>query len=196
MSLNNADIFFETLVNVPHEIYGLRLKPFCILHLLWLQHLNSPLFLTSKRIEIEDVEIAAIVCSSSSSEEILEKLNPTSLWRKFLRQRWHRKNQRIELGAAVKAFIAYQDDYCSLPEFFHKDESRDEKLPWLLIYAAALIKATGWDFERILKLPLGQVIWLNLSFGYLDSGESTVVTDRERAAMEALRTLTGGGTAK
>lgn len=193
--MNNADIFFETLVNVRHEVLGLELKPFCILHLLWLQHIASPLFLTSKRIEIQDVEIAVIICSSSSSEEILAKLNPSSFWQRHLRKRWHRRNRREDLGRIVKQFLAYQDDYCSLPQLFTKDENRDEKLPWLLLYTTGLIKATGWNLEKVLALPLGQVIWLNIAFGYLASGETSVISDRERAAMDALRALTVGGTA-
>jgi len=193
--MTNAAIFFETLVNLKHEVLGLELKPFCVLHLLWLQHIGSPLFVTSAPVKIEDVELAAIICSCATNEEILAKLTPRNRWQRFLRNRWHRRNRRQDLATAVKSFLAYQDDFCSLPQFASKEQNRDEKLPWLLLYAAGLIKATGWDLVKVLTLPLGQVIWLNISLGYLESGETSVISDRERAAMDALAALTGGGTA-
>ena len=127
--MTNAAIFFETLVNLKHEVLGLELKPFCILHLLWLQHIASPLFVTSAPVTIEDLELAAIICSSATNEEILAKLTPRNRWQRFLRNRWHRRNRRLDLTTAVKSFLAYQDDFCSLPQFASKEQNRDEKLP-------------------------------------------------------------------
>jgi hypothetical protein len=193
--MTNAQRYFENVVNVPHTVLGIKLQPLCILHFLWLQHLESPLIQTDKPATIEDLELAVIVCSSLSNEEILAKLSTPALLslERLKRLMWHRSNRKADLKAELLKFIAYQDDYCSLPAFMGNDGNTiDEKLPWLLLYQAALIKSTGWSEQEVVTMPLGKVVWLNTAFGYLNSGECSVVSDKEAKAMELLRSLTSG----
>jgi len=180
--MDNVARYFEALVNVPHRVLGKRLEPFCLLHVLWLEQLRSPLLLTSETLKMADVELAALICSSRTSEEILTKI-------KEPRRLWRFRNRFRDLTQEARNFLAYQDDYCALPEFAETGGSYHERLPSLLLQAASLIKETGWTDEHVMTLPLGKVIWFNSAFAYLRTGETSVVSDRERAAMEALTAL-------
>lgn len=173
--MDNVSRYFEALVNIQHRLLGIPLQPFCLLHLLWLGQIGSPLIATSQPLKMADLELAALVCSSRTSEEILKKL-------KKPRRFWRFQNRFAELTKETKAFLAYQDDHCSLPEFGDASGGYHERLPSLLLQAATLIKETGWDEQTVMTLPLGKVIWYNSAFAYLRTGETSVVSDRERAA--------------
>lgn len=180
--MDNVARYFEALVNVPHRVLGKRLEPFCLLHILWLEQLNSPLVATSEPLAMADLELAALICSSKTSEEILTKIKkPRPLWRY--------RNRFRDLKNETRKFLTYQDDHCALPEFADSNHGNHERLPSLLLSAAALIKETGWSEETVMTLPLGKVVWYNAAYGYLASGETRVVSDRERVAMEALTSL-------
>jgi hypothetical protein len=190
--LNSAK-FFENYVNITHEVLGIKLKPFCLLHLLWLENIESPFFHTSENVSLSDLEIAALICSSNSSEEILAKLNVKG-WVRTLRKRfWHYRNERRALDSEIKRFLAYQDDFACLPNHRRvESDERAEALPTFLVQAAAIIKETGWAQETVFALPLGQIIWLNSAFAYLSTGKTSVISDKETAARFALRQLTKG----
>jgi hypothetical protein len=186
---SNRDKFLECFANVPHFLLGKKLQPLCLLHFLWLEHIGSPLVETSKAIKISDLELAALICSSHSSAEILSKLSANTLQRRF----WRFCNGFRNPEKETRRFLAYQDDYCSLPDFGDSGGEKNETIPWLLLQAASLIKETGWSEETVFTYPIGKLIWFNVAFGYLHSGETGVVSDKERAAMEALARLTSGG---
>lgn len=180
--MENVARYFEALVNIPHKVLGKRLEPFSLLHVLWLEQLKSPLIHTSETMKTADLELAALVCSSRTSEEILTKIRePRRLWR-F-------RNRYRDLAQETRKFLAYQDDYCALPEFAESGGVFHERLPSLLLQAASLIKETGWSEQHVMTLPLGKVIWFNSAFSYLRTGETSIVSDTERAAMEALTAL-------
>jgi len=184
--VTNGSKFLENYVNLTHKILGKTLKPFCLLHLLWLENIGSPLFKTSEAVTLSDLEIAVLICSSSSSEEILKKLS-----RK--RRLWHLWNTRRDLQEESKAFIVYQDDFASMPTFSDSEKGESlEQIPWLLTQMAALIRETGWQEESILLMPLGKVIWYNSAFCYLATGNTSIISDKEQAASLALEQLTKG----
>lgn len=181
--MDNVSRFFESLVNVEHTVLGVRLRPFCLLHLLWLTQLKSPLVETSLPMTLGALELAALICSSKTSEEILTKIKkPRRLWRFWNRYR--------TLQQETKRFLAYQDDHCALPEYSDAQGNSIERLPSLLLQAASIIKETGWSEQTVMNLPLGKLLWYNAAYAYLRSGETSVVSDHDRAAFEALRALT------
>lgn len=184
----NTAKFFESYVNVPHSVLGVKLNPLSLLHYLWLHHLESPLITTGKEGSLADLELAALICSSSSSEEILRKINRKGFFAKV----WRYRNRYRQLNLEALAFLAYHDDYVSLP-LFGDTKGEEEKLPYLLLYAANLIKATGWSEEVVFTMPLGKLIWLNVAFSYLNSGKTNVISDWEQAATAALKALTPEG---
>lgn len=185
-----TEAFLEAWINYPHTLLGRKLRPLCLRHLLWLHALKSPLVLTSQPVTLQDLEIAALVCGSSSDEEIVTGLNVKELspFASFRLKLWHRSNRRRDPKAEAKAFLAYQDDYLKLPETYDSGGSGpDCALPWLLMRAAALIQQTGWSEATVYNLPLGKLLWLNIAFAYLTTGETNVMTDADILARNALQ---------
>lgn len=196
--MNSTDAFFESFVNVSHSLLGIKLKPFSLLHLIWLNQIGSPLVITDKSCDLRDVELGALICSSSSNEEIFKKIGEQKGFRRIRRILWHRKNRETKgekefLIRQIECFFKYQEDYVSLPRFHHDDAEGEsnEKLPWLLTLAASVIKTTGWSEDTVFSMPLGKLIWLNLAFNYLETGKSNVVSDKEEQAEEAIKALYG-----
>jgi hypothetical protein len=192
--MTNAALLFESFVNVKHIILGKELKPFSLFHLLWLYHIQSPLVETNKAATIQDLELAVLICSSSSNEQIFSLLDNKHLARlKRLRLAlWRRKNRKRNLETELKKFLVYNDDYISLPEFYSKEGAdKNEKLPWILLHISALVKTTGWGLDKVLLMPVGLLVWLNLGLSYLETGETSVVSDREQTAIDLInRSLT------
>lgn len=198
MSPSNA--FFESFVNLEHRVLGRKLQPLSLRHLLWLDKIGSPFAVTNKPLTMLDLEAAVIVCGAANDNETLTTFDVQKLpfWKRFLLRQWRKANRARNLEQEVKAFLAYYDDYLALPEFYDAKGERNDALPHLLLGAAALIKATGWDEQTVFNMPVGKVIMLNLAFGYLNTGETNVISDKEQAAQAALKALKGltkGGTA-
>jgi hypothetical protein len=175
--MTNAHAFFESLINVDHTILGKRLKPLCLLHLLWLYHIKSPLVYTSLECTMEDLELAVLICSNSSSGKILKAITP----KRFKYHLWHRANKKRELKAELLKWVEYNNDYLSLPTFYPRgNEETDEKLPWLITTAASVIKETGWSDEQVFAMPIGKLLWWNIAFNYLATGKTNIMSDKEQ----------------
>lgn len=189
--MTNADCFFESFTNVEHTILGRKLKPFSLLHLIWLYQINSPLVYTSLKTTLADLEIAALICSGETNEHIVKEIGKKqSKWKRITRYLWRCRNKKRDFEAELKKFIAYNDDYISLPKFFPKDEKEsNESLPWFLLHAAALIRQTGWAEQTVFSMPVGKIIWFNLAFGYLESGNTSIMSEKEQAAAAALQAM-------
>ena len=189
--MTNEAAFNECWINLNHKLLGYTLKPLCLLHLQWMYNIESPLVITSKPATITDVEIGALICSSGSNGEIFSKLNSKGLLNRLKRFLWHRSHRKQPVQEALLAFVHYQNDYCSLPEFFNDEQKEsDNPFSWLLLHSVTLIKNTGWMLEQVYTMPIGQVVWLNLAFAYLNTGETSLKTDKEALAEKALASLT------
>jgi len=183
--------FFESVINVEHTLCRLKLRPLCLAHLLWLYAVKSPLVETERPVTLADLEIAALICSSRSEAQIALRLG-VSKQSLFLRARlglWRLRNSKLDSRTEAKRFLAYQEDYIALPETEESNGEDEVKLPWLLMHAAACIAATGWKESEVYFLPLGRLLWLNMAFGYLKTGKSTVISEKELNAREALKSL-------
>ena len=192
--LSNNEVFFESWVHVPHKVLGRELKPLSILHLIWLYNAESPLVITNKNVTMEDLEIAVLICSNCTNEGILAALNAkeNGIRLRISNYFWRRQNRRKRsLQLELRRFLTYNDDFMALPKFMPREGESDEKLPWLLVHMANLIKATGWDEQEVLNMPIGKVLWYNLAFGYLETGETRVMSDREKLAADAIKELYG-----
>ncbi len=183
--MTNLSAVFESFVHTEHTLAGIKLKPLCLLHLLWLHHLHSPLVETSLPVSMADVELASIICSSTSSADIIKTISPKSRCNLLFRLFRHRHNLEQE----IRKWLAYHNDYLALPVFAPNTDNTDEALPWIFTIAANIIKETGWDMERVLTMPVGSLFWLNISFAYIATGKTNVISDKEQLAMELMRQM-------
>jgi len=188
--MTNSERFFEAFIHVPHHVLGRRLKPLSLLHLLFLYHIESPLVLTDRQATLPDLELAVLICSSSTSDEILSKIKRNGKIRLSV---WRNINAFRKLKKHLQGFIKYTDDYCSLPRFNEISQETEEVIPWILMHAASLIKNTGWDKQKVFELPVGESVWFNTTFSYLDTGKSNVQSDKEAAVVEFIKALTEKG---
>jgi hypothetical protein len=185
--------FYECWVNADHFLLGRKLAPLCLRHLVFLHAIQSPLVLTDLPLSIQDLEIAAVICSTDEGEELAALDAKKLSWlQRASRWVWHRRNAKCDLAAAVQSFIAYQDDYLALPSMGTKpSKGKIASCPFdfLLMQAAGLILKTGWSEKEVFNLPVGKMVSLNLAFGYLETGETTVISEQESQAMEQLKDL-------
>ena len=181
--MTNYDALFECLINSKHTLLGIDLTPFCLLHLLWLTHIESPFIETANNITLADVELAAIICSSSTSEQILERIQERklSLLKKIKSVLWRRRNKQRDLRQEVLAFLDYQNDYLALPRFQSRPETEEhnEVIPWFYSIACHIMKETGWSEQTVLTMPLGKLHWLSLALVYQATGETNIKSDKE-----------------
>lgn len=194
--MNNADKLLENFVNVKHKLAGRTLEPFCALHFLFLSHLASPFIETHKPVTAADVRIAAAVCSARTSEEIIANLARLRTRNKGLPRLRGYFARPMDLEAEISAFLAYQGDFLCLPAYGSGDGDEsvsEEKIPWLFLAMAAVAKATGWNEQTIITMPLGKLLWYSSAFGYLATGKCNIIGEREAAAIAAMEALIGGG---
>ena len=128
----------------------------------------------------------------ANNEEIFRKLHPTKAKRFY---NWFRlRLNKFVLETELRKWLAYQDDYATCPKMYEGDENEvsNSIFPWMFSYMASLIKATGWTEEQVIIMPVGKVLWYNLAFNYLETGETRVVSDKEQQAQEALKAMMGG----
>jgi hypothetical protein len=183
--MTNNEAAFESFVNIEHEVLGKKLKPLCLLHLLWLYEVQSPLVYTALECSLADLELGVIITSHSTSQSILKGISMKGLGR-IRHKLWHGANKKRDLKKEIIKFVAYNNDYLSLPNFHAKEEEQetDEKIPWLMTVAANIIKETGWALDAVLTMPLGKLLWLNLCFGYINTGKTNIMSDKEAFIIE------------
>lgn len=175
--MTNSALFLEAYVNTEHRLCGLKLKPLSLFHFLWLEHFKSPLLSLDRKVTLQDLELAAVICSAQETKSLLRNLEK----RKLL---WHWRNKLRDVESEGRAWLGYFNDYFAIPDFWNsKTETVDSTLPWLVLCAGAVVKETGWSLETVMTLPVGVVIWLNLSFSFLATGESKIMSDADKLAM-------------
>lgn len=192
--MSNESAFFESWTNVPHVILGRKLQPLSIFHYVWLYQVGSPLVYTAKPATMADLELAVLICSSSTNEQVLAVLEGKGILQRMRNYFWRKANRKRNLQTELTKFIAYNDDHIALPEFYSSDTKEiNERLPWLFVVAASLIKTTGWTEEKVFSMPIGKVFWLNLAFHYLETGKTSIISDKEQLAMKILGEMNAAG---
>lgn len=179
--MDNNALFLEAVINSSHTVYGHKLRPLTLFHLSLLEQIKSPL-LVGGPLQPSDIATAAIICSSRDSQEYNKNfrklLNPVT----FLFYKPEKELNR---------WNEYWNDYFSVPETLQNDNSKEYPLPYTVSCAAGIIKQTGWSFDYVFhELPIGLLIWLNTGFNYIESGETSVISDKEREIMAQVKALT------
>jgi hypothetical protein len=178
--MTNGALFLESILNTSHKVYGHRLLPLSLFHIGMLERISSPLLLGGE-LTGEDIAKAALICSSKNVQKLESK------FRNFV------NNILFFLykpGTEFAKWNAYWNDYFPAPQMMEKEGSSEGKFPYIASCAAAIIQQTGWDFNKVFyEMPVGQLVWLNLAFAFVQSGETNIVSDKEADIMERIKLL-------
>lgn len=168
--MTNLQVFLECVIHTTHRLYGYRLRPLSLYHLAMLEQ-YAPSVLSGECRE-QDLKLAACICASKDADDFRRKSKSIRVW----------LTNFYRFETQVTKFADYIADYLTFPEVSQtKDKTNNNPFPTALIFAAKLIKETGYDFDRVFfAMPVSQIYWLVMSLGYLERGETMVVSDLER----------------
>ena len=173
----NSDIFLESIIHAPHSVYGFRLKPLSLFHLALLEKF-CPSILGSSEITREELKKAAAICSCGNLIEF-NKIGKSyrgyfSVFYKYEKE--------------LNNFSEYVNDYMTLPDSGEMSkEERNNPFPFALMFAGKLIKDTGYSFDYVFyKMAISQIFWLVSVMGFIESGETGIVSDKEKAIMDVI----------
>lgn len=149
--------FSEAVINSPHRVLGIRLRPFSAAHFFTLESVNSPI-VVGGNVEITDFLYALKICSRNpkfihGAWSVDTKIRFTLLdhFRVF-----QLLNARLK-GKAFKAWQAYQNDYQSLPEHM-QSEGLTPSISAPGILAAVVSGMRFMSEKRAWTMPLSLLI--------------------------------------
>lgn len=182
--LTTREAFLESVLHGEHIIMGRTMLPFCLEMWCILEALESPLIAGGK-IEIEDLQLAIIACSTPSTTEFYRLTRRPS----FAQKCWKLITCGQNTLHVLYQFNQYIEDY--LPQFPLWDSSdgfgHEFKCPELFIIAAKLFRAGHSDQDISRNVPLGKLLSWRLA---IEEGKGDpldiIQSDRE---MEALAQL-------
>lgn len=174
----------EALLNRPHRVAGLRLRPFCARHHALLELVQSP-YLFGGPIGWPQLDLAASICASRD-------------WSWQAPGFWRRLAMRVrggwDLARHHQKMHVYLKDYWTPPQVWQKDKPAKpgagpapKEFPPVFFAVAAVIHQTGWDEETVWNMPLAMVEWYAAAFARLNGAEMDIVTEGERRLMEKAR---------
>ncbi len=105
--------WFQSLMTAPRRVYGVKLKPFSLIHTITLTDLGSPYVLRCGSAGDADTMIAAFVCARNWSQirrDIYPDICKSKLMSFWLRTRFYNWKRQSDIMAA------YMDDYTTVPE--------------------------------------------------------------------------------
>lgn len=179
--MSNTNLFLESVINTSHKVYGKKLLPLSLFHIGMLENINSPLLLGGE-LTGEDILKGALICSSKNVRKLESNFGNFINNILFFYYKPH-----IEL----QKWNAFWSDYFPTPQMMEKEgETKDSKFPYIASCAAAIIRQTGWSFDKVFyEMPVGQLIWLNLAFNFIENGETDIVSDKELRVIEQIRSF-------
>lgn len=171
------------------DVMGFKLKPFCLLHQMTLQAIESPFFIEGKEaeVEVEDIIIAYRVCSGYDGIMSVQK-PPT------LKEKWF--NARMVVSPAfhakaIEEFQSYVEHYCTQPKLWSKDKDKDEKVkekvPSQLLMVTLLLRRTNISEQDAWRMPIGKMSWYCTALGYLEGVDVSVISTEDEDKMDSER---------
>lgn len=150
--------FAEAWVNQSHTVYGLRLKPLCLLHLFYLALAENAAYYSDEAGEV-DLRAAALICSAEFED--LEKgdfkLTP---WRHFW---WKLRTRKVDAASQFERFKVYKKDYDSRPQMSlagaGEGGGKPMNAPSILQVATFLEMNSNMTEREIMTAPIGKVFW-------------------------------------
>lgn len=174
----------EALLNRPHRVAGLALRPFCARHHALLELVQSP-YLFGGPIGWLQLDLAATICASKD-------------WNWQAPGFWKRLSMRIRGGWDLprhhEKMHVYLKDHWTPPQIWEKEKPAKplttpslKEFPPVFFAVAAVIHETGWPEEKVWSMPLAMVEWYAAAFARLNGAEMDIVTEGERRLMEKAR---------
>jgi hypothetical protein len=171
------------------EVMGFKLKPFCLLHQMTLQAIESPFFVEGKEseMEVEDIIIAFRVCSGYDGIMAMKK-PPT--WK----EKWFNARMTVSpayCNLAIEEFQSYVEHYCTQPKLWEKDkdpsEKIKEKVPAQLLMTTLMLRRTNLSEQEVWRMPIGKMSWYCTALGYLEGVDVSVISTDEEEKMDLER---------
>ena len=177
------DSFSEAWINrTDHVVYGRKLNPFCLLHLLFLSlDRNAAYF--GKEPTIDSLISAVLVCSSKP-EDLSAGRHTLQGWRKKV---WLYGALLQNFDAELAKFRSYIADFDSKPEFWQSDDGGSLRAPAILSIATYLEMKTNMTEREIYTAPIGKMYWKSAAIAEMEgNSRAEIMTDEEA---EFLKTI-------
>jgi hypothetical protein len=169
------------------EVMGFKLKPFCLLHQMTLQAIESPFFCEGKEAEVEDIIIAYRVCSGYDGIMSMQK-PPT--WK----EKWFNARMTVSpafCSKAIEEFQSYVEHYCTQPKLWEKDKGENdkhkEKVPAQLLMTTLILRRTNISEQEVWRMPIGKMSWYCTALGYLEGADIAIISTEDEEKMDAER---------
>lgn len=186
--MTNLDCYAAAALPVRPRVCGKWLRPFTVGHALLLHRLESP-FITNQAIPEWGDLILAVEILSRPPLEAEESLG--CKWMRFalgtlwpIRLLWWRRSIQDE----IEKFETYLDAAMATPMTWSKpeaDNSQPSGSPFVLQLLVAQMAWLGKSESDALNTPYSSALWQVYTAGEM-KGSLQIVSDRERAVMEAM----------
>jgi len=212
----SATSYTKALIPTPYTIMGLDLKPFCIGHVLLMQHFNCS-FGADEAIKVnvnqlvQDFLWGLVICSMTfeefynacqtntlevyySKDFAVKRIKFTDWiknWRKAILKAVHEKN--ANLLTRLAAFNEYIREAMEVPMFFQESEGtpKNSGSHWTLTILNVLTGELGYSQSEALNMPLAQAYQVYLKFCERN-GLITIATQREQEEAKRLEAAANG----
>jgi hypothetical protein len=158
-------------------ILGRFVSPFCLLHRVKLEAVESPFVRSGKDFRPIDLLIAVKICAG----EPVGKLT----WK----DSWYLGRMRASETYFVRQLVRFSEFVMieAWPKFWEKKTSQKDTsgIPWPLNVVTALMKH-GVTEERAWTMPEAQAIWLNSAIAIANGADMKVFTAEDEALIEQL----------
>ena len=157
--------FREAWENVPHAVFGQRLKPYSSWHRLCLEMIGSPV-LTGEPVQLLEIYAAVRICTSEYG--YIPDFGAPKTW--FSRLLLRYRLSRYRLSDEVNRFGEYMADFDAGPRFWSGDETTEggqpkcSEMDRLLETVSHVIRETGWSEATVWNLAIGKLNWYSAAF--------------------------------
>jgi hypothetical protein len=176
IGMDNLSLFLESIIHAEHRVGGFKLQDLSLYHLALIDKYCPDAL--GGDCSKSDLCTAIVICASKDFKDFKRLTGSLQGW---LMRYYNLSKMHIGFGN-------YITDHMSFPEMgeIERDVSNNP-FPYSLMFAARLIKDTGYSFDHVFyRMSVSQVFWLISALGYLESGETTVISDKEKWAIKAL----------
>lgn len=148
--------FYQAAIPDPFTILGLRLRPYCLGHIILLHRVQSA-FVVGPPVQQEDLVTSVFFCSQTYEEGVRALDNPKLP--KFMR-RWERKIGRFDFETKCKEFANYIQAHSKAPLFtVEEGKSKASACPIVQSVKVALLSQTNLTESEILNRCWSLCLW-------------------------------------